>query len=65
MLKSLSAAIRFFSLKTLALNPISGTSQFVGGTGNALFIAQKGILFTKKSLNQSNRKQVWRQIYQR
>ena len=48
VLKSLSAAIRFFSLKTLALNPISGTSQFVGGTGNALFIAQKGILFTKK-----------------
>ena len=48
VVKSLSAAIRFFSLKTLALNPISGTSQFVGGTGNALFIAQKGILFTKK-----------------
>lgn len=37
---------RFFSLKTLALNPISGTAQFVGGTGNALFTAAKKTVFT-------------------
>ena len=48
-LKSANAAISFFSLKTLGLNVISGTANFVGGTGNALFQAQKGILFTKKS----------------
>lgn len=36
---------RFFSLKTLALNPLSGTANFVGGTGNAFFQASKGILF--------------------
>ncbi|NBX97279.1 hypothetical protein EBQ81_00235, partial [bacterium] len=48
LLKTLNAAIRFFSLKTLGLNIGSGTANFVGGTGNALFAAQKGILFTKK-----------------
>lgn len=48
LLKSLNAAIRFFSLKTLGLNIGSGTANFVGGTGNALFAAQKGIIFTKK-----------------
>jgi hypothetical protein len=31
----------------LGLNPVSGTSQFVGGTGNAFFMAQKGKFFTK------------------
>jgi hypothetical protein len=49
LLKSAQAALRFFSLKTLALNPLSGTSNFVGGNGNALFMAQKGLFFTKKS----------------
>jgi hypothetical protein len=44
--KTVTKAIHFFSFKTLALNPISGTSQFVGGTGNALFMAKKGIFFT-------------------
>lgn len=38
----------FFSLKTLALNPISGTANFVGGTGNALFTAAKKNVFTTK-----------------
>jgi hypothetical protein len=38
--------MKFFSLKTLALNPISGTAQFVGGTGNALFLAAKKTIFT-------------------
>lgn len=46
-LKTASAAMSFFSFKTLALNPISGTAQFVGGQGNALFMAQKGKQFTK------------------
>lgn len=49
LLKSAQAAMRFFSLKTLALNPLSGTAQFVGGTGNALFMAQKGIYFTNRT----------------
>lgn len=40
--------MKFFSLKTLALNPISGTAQFVGGTGNALFTAGKKTIFTTK-----------------
>lgn len=39
---------KFFSLKTLALNPISGTAQFVGGTGNAIFTAAKKNIFTTK-----------------
>ena len=43
--KALSWLVRFFSLKTLALNPLSGTANFVGGTGNAFFQASKGILF--------------------
>jgi hypothetical protein len=49
LLKTGQAAMRFFSLKTLALSPLSGTAQFVGGTGNALFMAQKGIYFTNKT----------------
>jgi hypothetical protein len=49
LIKSAQAAMRFFSLKTLALNPVSGTAQFVGGTGNALFMAQKGIYFTNRT----------------
>ena len=43
--KALSWLVRFFSLKTLALNPLSGTANFVGGTGNAFFQASKGIVF--------------------
>jgi hypothetical protein len=43
--KALGWLTRFFSLKTLALNPLSGTANFVGGTGNAFFQASKGILF--------------------
>ena len=49
LLKTVQSAISFFSLKTLALNPISASAQFVGGTGNALFVAQKGIFFTNKT----------------
>ena len=45
-IKTAQAAMKFFSFKTLALNPISGTAQFVGGTGNALFMAAKGKQFT-------------------
>jgi hypothetical protein len=48
-MKSISAAMQFFSFKTLALNPISGTAQFVGGTGNALFMSRKGIFFNTKT----------------
>ena len=46
--KSVRWFMKFFSLKTLALNPISGTAQFVGGTGNALFTAAKKSIFTTK-----------------
>jgi predicted kinase len=53
LLKTAAATMRFFSLKTLALNPISGTANFVGGTGNALFMAEKGIFFTKKTWAQA------------
>jgi hypothetical protein len=49
VLKGANALVKFFGLKTLALNILSGTSNFVGGQGNALFMAQKGIFFTKKS----------------
>jgi len=49
VLKTLSAGISYFSLKTLGLNAISASAQFVGGSGNALFTAQKGIHFTKKT----------------
>ena len=51
--KSLQWLMRFFSLKTLALNPISGTAQFVGGSGNAFFQASKGILFNTKDWAES------------
>jgi hypothetical protein len=39
----------WFSLKTLALNPVSGTANLVGGLGNILFTAQKGIMYTKRT----------------
>lgn len=47
--KSISAAMQFFSFKTLALNPISGTAQFVGGMGNAFFMSRKGQFFNTKT----------------
>ena len=43
--KSLQAVLRYFSIKTLAFNPISGTANLVGGTVNASFIAKKNIYF--------------------
>jgi hypothetical protein len=46
LMKTAQASMRFFSFKTLALNPVSGTAQFVGGTGNAAFMAAKGKNFT-------------------
>jgi hypothetical protein len=49
LLKTVQSAMSFFSLKTLGLNPISGTANFVGGLGNILFTAQKGIVYTKKT----------------
>lgn len=51
--KSVRWFMKFFSLKTLALNPISGTAQFVGGTGNALFTAAKKTIFTTKDWTSS------------
>lgn len=41
-------ALNFFSIKTLALNPLSAFAQFVGGTGNAFFTAGKKKHFTDK-----------------
>lgn len=49
LLKGVNAAMSYFSLKTLGLNLTSASAQFVGGTGNALFTAQKGIFFTKNT----------------
>ncbi len=34
-------ALNFFSIKTLALNPISALAQLIGGTGNVFFTAGK------------------------
>ena len=41
-------ALNFFSIKTLALNPLSAFAQLVGGTGNAFFTAGKKRHFTDK-----------------
>jgi len=49
LLKTITAAMRYFSLKSLAFNLVSASAQFVGGTGNTLFTAQKGIFFTKNT----------------
>jgi hypothetical protein len=43
--KTLEFILGFFSLKTLALNPLSASAQFVGGTGNAFLLASKKVLF--------------------
>ena len=45
VVKSGRALLSFLSIKTLGLNTLSGTSTFVGGTGNAFFQAQKGQFF--------------------
>lgn len=44
--KGLQKAMHWFSLKTLALNPISGTAALVGGTLNASFMAAKKQFFS-------------------
>jgi len=46
--RGLQKVLRYFSIKTLALNPISGTSNLVGGTVNASFIAKKNLYFGDK-----------------
>jgi hypothetical protein len=46
--KSFQFLLGFFSLKTLALNPLSGSAQFVGGTGNAFLLGSKKVLFNNK-----------------
>lgn len=45
--KATQAVIKLSTFKALALNPLSGTATFVGGTGNALFAASKKLLFTE------------------
>ena len=40
--------IKAATFKTLALNLLSGTATFVGGTGNAFFQASKKLIFTEK-----------------
>lgn len=42
--RTLQYLLGFFSLKTLALNPLSGTAQFVGGTANAFLLGSKKVL---------------------
>ena len=46
--KAATALLKASTFKTLALNFLSGTATFVGGTGNAYFIANKRKLFTEK-----------------
>lgn len=46
--RGLQKLLRYFSIKTLALNPISGTSNLIGGTVNASFIAKKNLYFGDK-----------------
>ena len=43
--KGLQEILRYFSIKTLAFNLISGTANLVGGTVNASFVAKKNIYF--------------------
>lgn len=45
--KALRTAIGFFSLKTLALNVVSGTANFVGGKVNAFVQASKRSIFSE------------------
>jgi hypothetical protein len=46
--RGLQKIMHYFSLKTLAFNPISGTAALVGGTLNASFIAGKDLFFSDK-----------------
>lgn len=45
--KASQAIIKLSTFKALAINVLSGTATFVGGTGNALFVASKRLLFTE------------------
>jgi hypothetical protein len=45
--KAAQKIIKLGTFKTLALNILSGTATFVGGTGNALFQASKRLVFTE------------------
>jgi hypothetical protein len=45
--KGVKKLITLSTFKALALNPLAGTATFVGGTGNAWFIASKRKLFTE------------------
>ena len=51
--KSIQSAIQYFGVKTLGLNIISASAQFVGGTGNAIFQSFKGQQFTTKTWMQA------------
>lgn len=51
--KTVQTAINYFGLKTLGLNVISASAQFVGGTGNVIFQALKGQQFTTKTWMQA------------
>lgn len=46
--RGLQKIMHYFSLKTLAFNPISGTAALAGGTLNASFIASKNLFFSDK-----------------
>lgn len=63
--KTLEFLLGFFSLKTLALNPLSASAQFVGGSGNAFLLGSKKVLFNTKDWTSSmytlskNDKKAW------
>ena len=46
--KAATTLLKLSTFKTLALNTMSASATFVGGTGNAFFIASKRKLFTEK-----------------
>lgn len=46
--KAAQKIIKLSTFKALALNVLSGTATFVGGTGNALFQASKRLIFTEQ-----------------
>lgn len=52
-MQAFRSATAYYSLKTLALNAISGTANLVSGVGNVVFNAQKGKFFTKTDWIQS------------
>ena len=47
--KTIQSSINYFGVKTLGLNLVSASAQFVGGTGNVIFQAFKGQQFTLKT----------------